>query len=509
MKQKLKQLVAALIFIILAFEVFIHCTYLFRNTNRMARQSLLGLYCEEDNSLDVVCVGASSIFTFWSPMQAWDSYGFTSYNFSTSAMSRATILTAIKTIRKSQSPELLIIEVRPFLSLEELTSIEYPERNVLDSIDYDFNRLNGVKYLFDNADLSKSEIMTEYMELAQYHNNKSALAQELNWELIDNRLNSSPDGNGYFKGFPISTSHAYQSKDKFKLSDEVSDEVSKLYMDVLQYCRKNDLEILLVATPWMIMDEDRSRLINKMKLIAEKYGYGFIDGNQYFDEMDLDIMTDFKDRSHVNILGAKKWTEFVGNYLVQNYNMPDHRNDNKYDSWNMVYKMYEKEEETAISQIWDVIQNHDTSLENEKKMRETDDYVKWFKLANDENISVLVGVNSYDDPAPSIENTEILKWFGINESCMGVGKKYYALYCNRMIHLQTTEDKLEGTIGGLEIPFLIRNENKITIQEKEYSMVEGKIHFLAFDNNLNQVVDFVELHVSAQGDLTVVHLDFD
>ena len=508
MKQRIKELIATAIFLLLAFELFLHCTYLFRNTERVARQNILGLYCEENNSLDVVFVGPSSVYRYWSPMKAWDLYGFTSYDFSVSSMSRATILTAIKDLRRTQSPEVIVVDVRPLLNLNKVSELESSERNTLDSLDHSFIRLQGVKYLFDNSEISEREIGAEYMELAQYHNNKSALAEELNWQLIDNRLNSSPDGEGFYKGFAIAAKHTYQSKEAVQLTDGVAEEVSELYVDVLEYGKENNLTILFVASP-LAVSEQQSEILNKMELVAEEYGYGFIDGNRFCDEMNLDFMTDFYNRSHVNILGAEKWTEFVGNYLVQNYDLPDHRNDSEYESWNVVYEAYKKESEEAASQTWEIIQNHDASLENEKIMRETDDFALWFKLANDENISLLVCADSCDKFEPSIENSEILKWLGFDESGMGIDKRYYALYCNRTIHFHTTEDELEGTIGGLEIPFVIQKEDetKVIIQEKEYGIAEGKIHLLAFDNSLNQTVDFVELDFSGKEDVKLKHLE--
>ncbi|MCM1124039.1 MAG: hypothetical protein NC416_15770 [Eubacterium sp.] len=510
MRQRVKELAAAVVFLILAYEVFIHCTYLFRNTERAARQNILGFYEEESDSLDVVCVGTSSVYRYWDPMHAWDLYGFISYDYSVSAMSRGTVLTAIKDLRRTQSPEVIVVDVRPFLNLNALSELDYPERNMLDSIDHGLTRLQGVKYLFDNSDISRQEAGAVYMELAQYHNNKTALAEALNWQLMDNRLNSDPDGEDFYKGFAIAAKHTYQSREAVQLSDETAEEISELYMDILEYGKEENLKLLFVLSP-LAVSEQRSKIINKMALVAEEYGYGFIDGNRFCEEMDLDYTTDFYSSSHVNILGAEKWTKFVGDYLVQNYDLPDHRNDSRYDSWHTTYEAYQKEAQEAVNQTWEMIRNHDATIENEKEMRETDAFPKWFELANDENISILVCANACDYDGFSMENKELLRWFGIDEDNIGVDKKYYALYCDRTIHLQTTEDEAEGTIGGLEIPFTIQksDQTRIVISEAEYDVEEGKIQLLAFDNNLNQTVDWVELTCLQEGEAGLRHLSYE
>lgn len=509
MQRKLKQILSAFIFLLLAFEIFVHCTYLFRNTDRAARQNILGLYYEENNSLDVVFVGPSSVYRYWDPMKAWDLFGFTSYDFSTSAMSRATILTAIKDLRRSQSPNVIVVDVRPLLNSGRITEIGYSERNPLDSFDYSFTRLQGIKYLFDNSDISAKEIGTEYMELAQYHNNKSALAEELNWQLIDNRLNDLPDGEGFYKGFAIAAKHTYQSQGAVHLTDTVAEEVSELYTDILEYGKKEKLALLFTASPQAI-SERQSSTINKMELLAKEYGYGFIDGSRLWKEMNLDFTTDFYNPSHVNILGAEKWTEYVGNYLIQNYHLPDHRADSAYHSWNMVYEQYKKEAEAAMNLTWELIDAHNAVLESEKAMRQITDFMTWFGLANNSNISLLVCKDSSIKSEVLNSDLIALKQLGIDERCMEDSNTYYALYCNGNILSNTSDVVFEGIIGELETSFLIQKDKgeKLILGEREWVIPQNKISLICFDNNLNQVVDFIELELVEKGNMQLKHLDY-
>lgn len=66
------------------------------------------------DTLDVVYVGGSSCFTFWAPMEAYARHGFTSYNFAHNAMQAQVEKYCIMEALKSQSPELLIVDVRAF-----------------------------------------------------------------------------------------------------------------------------------------------------------------------------------------------------------------------------------------------------------------------------------------------------------------------------------------------------------------------------------------------------------
>ena len=48
--------------------------------------------------------------------------------------------------------------------------------------------------------------------------------------------------------------------------------------------------------------------------------------------MEINYETDFRDESHLNYSGAKKATSYMGQYLMENYDLPDKRGTD--NSWN-------------------------------------------------------------------------------------------------------------------------------------------------------------------------------
>ena len=59
-------------------------------------------------------------------------------------------------------------------------------------------------------------------------------------------------------------------------------------------------------------------------------------------EVDIDFSKDFLDYSHMNIYGALKITEHLGTYLHENYDLPDHRGEEAYQSWEEDCKIFRK-----------------------------------------------------------------------------------------------------------------------------------------------------------------------
>ena len=50
----------------------------------------------------------------------------------------------------------------------------------------------------------------------------------------------------------------------------------------------------------------------------------------------------FYDSAHLNFEGAAIFTRLFGDYLTEEYNLPDHSDDPKYENWETVYKAIKK-----------------------------------------------------------------------------------------------------------------------------------------------------------------------
>lgn len=190
--KKLHRLFAALLFLMLLWQVFSHATYLFRNADYGSRAFILDFHLEEENSLDVVYIGGSNVYCYYDTMIAWEKYGITSYCYSVPQMDAGVMLSAIKDVLQSQSPQLIICDVRKFLSSCWYDEITMGVRNVLDSYDVDFDRLEAVDYYRRINGFSFHEMLPEYLDLIYYHTNYSALASAAHWDLVQNSL-----GGGY------------------------------------------------------------------------------------------------------------------------------------------------------------------------------------------------------------------------------------------------------------------------------------------------------------------------
>ena len=79
---------------------------------------------------------------------------------------------------------------------------------------------------------------------------------------------------------------------------------------------------------------------------AAEYGVPFIDYNLMYEELGMDFSADMADDGHLNAPGAAKFTSYFGNYLSEHYDIPDHRGEEAYETWekdaDYIYKRLEQ-----------------------------------------------------------------------------------------------------------------------------------------------------------------------
>lgn len=352
-KQGVWNFVKAVMFVLITISFIPFLTYYFRPTIDNGRSIILD-YEAEESSLDVVYIGASPVVYYWDPMRAWNEQGFASRNYAVLSMHKATCLTALKDALKTQNPKVVVMDARRFLS----SGSESGARNYLDMMDIGWDRLKAVHYYCRVMDVSLTESISYYIDLIKYHDNYEAFEQEIDWN-SEWRRKVEPDVDR-FKGFTAYVGHVYCKDPSDRLSDEsreLQESSMETYIDIIEYCQENEIQLIFVAAPWQIT-EKASQGLNRLAEVAESYGVDFLDANRYYKEMGLDFSKDFINAKHVNIFGAEKFTSFVAEYLAKKYSLPDRRDEAEYSSWNEYYQIYQVKMEEMRVECEEIYQLH-------------------------------------------------------------------------------------------------------------------------------------------------------
>ncbi len=82
---------------------------------------------------------------------------------------------------------------------------------------------------------------------------------------------------------------------------ELGEREMMVLIELLEYFKSQDAQVLFVVSPMAIITEDSETKYNTVGDIVNKYGYNFINANDYYREIGLDFSEDFYNVRHVNL----------------------------------------------------------------------------------------------------------------------------------------------------------------------------------------------------------------
>ena len=264
-----------------------------------------GISAEPKNTIDVVVVGDSLALNSFIPRQFWYEHGYTLYVCTSLAQKLPDGYTMLRNALENQSPKVVLIETN----------------EIFTEFNWDFALLNELQMS---------------LPVFRYHSRWRVLKPSDFVDSYEPTWIDSQKGARIEKGTEAAD------------NDEVADymeEVNKVetiepqndfYLKrMVDYCVAHGATPVFVSVPsvaeWGMDQHDA------VEAWAKEHGIAYYDLNLKTDEMGLDWTTDSKDAgNHLNVLGAEKFTRYMGNLLDSEYDLPDHRQDEAYASWNQL-----------------------------------------------------------------------------------------------------------------------------------------------------------------------------
>lgn len=347
-----KQVIKTIIFIAIFLYLLVTLTYMIR-TNGSVKDRFTGFYAEPKNTIEVAMIGSSPVYPYFATPMMWGEYGITAYPISSNLQRPVAATYLVDEVRKTQSPQLYIFEMRMYTAREtDITNNMAYTRGVTDNMKYSWNRVKTINAMVDDV----SERYTYYFDIFKYHSNWKTL-------VLPEQLKS-------FRYAKLDPQKGYVIKDEVGPCEMVDTSAitesipmpetqEKHLYELLDYLKVNDLQALFVLSP-TVMEEEKQKMFNYMEDMIVDYGYVFLNMNDYYEEIQLDFATDFSDYGgHTNALGAEKCTRFLTDYIVSQYSLTDKRGDKRYSKWDAAYEQWKQEFAEAAKTIEKRIENGD------------------------------------------------------------------------------------------------------------------------------------------------------
>lgn len=333
----MKKLLAIVLTIVITISGLWFATRLFmpKYMHGILEGAMIGEYYDDPTDHNVVFIGDCELYENISPVYLWENFGINSYiRGSAQQLIWQSYYLAEETVER-EHPDVIVFNV---LSMKYNTpQNEAYNRMTLDGMKWSSSKVDSIK-----ASMTEEESMIEYMfPLLRYHSRWSDLnADDFNYlfhrdKVTFNgyymRVDEKPADDNIPKGRPIID---YQFGDT---SYEYLDKLTKL-------CKDNDIELILVKAP-SLFPYWYPQWDKQIEDYAAANDLTYINFLDYQDSIGLDWDKDTYDGGlHLNLSGAEKLSEYFGQILSNDFNVPDRRGEEDLEKyWDGVIERYDAE----------------------------------------------------------------------------------------------------------------------------------------------------------------------
>lgn len=437
-------------------------------------------YAQEENTMDAMIFGSSYSYYDVSPLPIWNNYGITTYCFGNPSQRVWTTYYYMEEAFKYQSPKVVFYEMGTSYITEAREDGQ--NRQSLDPLPLSVTK---IKAILEITSRTNETIPSYILPGLRYHSRW----KELTEEDFSKDEEVSYYGRGALMRFGAKPARTKDIKKWMTDTGEdmVFPEENEKYIDMmLELCEKNNAELIFVRFPEVYWTKNHHDMIADM---AEKKGVKYLDFNTFSKEYGLNWKQDTTDRgSHLNVKGSEKVSNYLGQWLKDNYGFEDKRNNPQFADWEenakRFQKVYEKNEIANIVKI----NNYLTKIQ-------------------DECYTAIVTVRNDTTKCLSDETKEILRRVGVKENVFTdiEGSYIGILDGGELVYQKSGYEFLEyiGIIGDIKIEAksggrLYGDQAKTYIDDIQYAANDDGINIVVYDKELKRVVDSVAFNTTIQ-----------
>ncbi len=353
----IRRILPAVVFTAIFIVLLMPLSYILRRGGD-TKSRFMGFYAEPKDSLDIVMIGSSPTYSCCVMPELYGEYGIKAYPLASNVQRPIAGQFLVKEAEKTQAPALYMFEMRMYVGLEVgLGGNMAYTREVTDNMKYSANRIDAINAMVtQHITTEDTDKYTYYLDIFKYHSNWGNLIDPV--QLRSWRFSSPDPLKGYKITDKVGPAEAAPVPDD-PVPMDLDPYEEQALQDLLATLKETGAQALFYVSPYVLKEEDAEKYAH-IRDVVEAAGYDWLDMNQYYDEIGLDFSRDFSDYGvHTNAVGAQKCTVFLGEYLRDRYDLPDHRTTDDSEqasgtvtgddpSWDAAYTLWRSEYEAAI-----------------------------------------------------------------------------------------------------------------------------------------------------------------
>ena len=339
MRTKLMRIVSCLVVICLTLAILTGLTSLTESKSSVEKYKQ---FFQQDADFDVLFLGSSKVINGVLPMELWNDYGIVSYNMGGHATTIPTSYWILRNALDYTTPKCVVIDCFGSGGNGGLNDNFYYAHLSFDAFPLSLTKIQSVFDLIPAT--TKEDAQAKRLELlwnfSTYHSRWSQLA-----------LNDYQPYFNYQKGAE-SRPHVSIPNEMAVVSPESKNTLENRSMQYLiktiELCKEQGIDVLLVNLPYPANEEDLIAA-NTVADVAEIYDVGYVN---FFNMDVVDYQTDMHDPdSHLNPSGALKITDYLGQILSEQYEIPDQRTNTEYETWKEDAEKYHQEKVALFKEV--------------------------------------------------------------------------------------------------------------------------------------------------------------
>ena len=312
-------------FIILMGSIMSYSAYVLTPKNEYGICPMMNYYQQPADTVDVLVVGSSLAYSGCNTNVLWRVYGVACYNLCGAEEAFWSTYYELKEAISVQRPKMILLDAKA-----ASYSVDYSKRGRTIQATYGIlnpiNRFNGIFASQESA----RDSMGFFLKYPQVHYKYT----ELKWEdflFPPTNEGRGPSWKGYIETDKVEEHDEYaitQTSQKKELRPRAEEYVRKIF----ELAKEEDIPLTVVAFPNPDYSHDQP-YYNTLWDIAAEYGISHIDYNNSYRVIGLNFYEDFADWQHLNVRGSIKMSLKLGYDLSHDFNMPDHRGDPAFESY--------------------------------------------------------------------------------------------------------------------------------------------------------------------------------
>lgn len=281
-------------------------------------------YLEEPNSLDVVILGSSENYAGYSPVLAYEEYGFTSYPYVFSANAFSLFEAQLEAVLRVQSPQIIVVDIGELIYAERDGDTVF--RQLMAGIPFSWHKVELIRKYGDSEQALSyyfpffvNHGISDLQTLWQYIQEDVAVRQR-GYSLLKGAITFTGSGETWDGPYVAPRNTTGDSS-----MAPLQPEVAELCQQVLDACGKHpEIQFLFINTPHRITTQERYlayQTVNAVGALIAESGYHFLNLESMTDAIGIVPETDFYNNHHMNLYGQYKATRFLCDILTGEYGL--------------------------------------------------------------------------------------------------------------------------------------------------------------------------------------------